>query len=181
MNGTTSYESRDRAVFPTSGTGLQGGVEVVLGDIEAIRARAQWNQLVRLHPRHVLSFAGRVSAVWPFGGTKTEGLARFERLFLGTENDLRGFAIRGVGPREGDVVVGGDRLAYGTAEYQFIVHPRLRAVGFFDIGNVWATDFEGVELPDLRYDAGVEIQLLAPIWNISDPRGPRLEPRPGLG
>ena len=57
-------------------------------------------------------------------------------------------------------------MAYGTAEDQFIVHPRLRAVGFFDIGNVWATDFEGVELPDLRYDAGVEIQLLAPIWNI---------------
>jgi outer membrane protein insertion porin family len=163
---TLAYDGRNQPVFPIRGTGAQLGVELVTGDVEAMRARAQIAQLVQLSARHVLSFSGRVEAVWPFGETNLDGLPRFERLFLGTENDMRGFAIRGVGPRDADVTVGGDRLAYGAAEYQFVAHPRLRLVGFFDIGNVWATDFEGLSLPDLRYDAGAEIQLLTPVWNL---------------
>jgi hypothetical protein len=35
-----------------------------------------------------------------------------------------------------------------------------------DAGNVYATDFEGLDLPGLRYDAGGEIQILAPIANV---------------
>lgn len=161
-----AYNSRNQPVFPTRGTGAQMGVELATGDVEALHARAQANKLVGLSRRHLLSFSARAAAVWPFGKTETEGLPRFERLFLGNENDLRAFAIRGVGPRDAEVVVGGDRLLYGTAEYQFIPHPRLRLVGFFDIGNVWATDFEGLTLPDIRYDAGAEVQFLTPIWNL---------------
>ena len=163
---TVAYNGRKQPVFPTRGTGAQMGVELVTGDIEAVRARAQLSQLVRLSRRHLLAFSGRVEAVWPFGKTEVDGLPRFERLFLGSENDLRGFAIRGVGPRDADVVGGGDRLVYGTAEYQFVAHPRLRLVGFFDVGNVYGTDFDGLPLPDLRYDAGAEIQFLTPVWNL---------------
>ena len=39
-------------------------------------------------------------------------------------------------------------------------------IGFFDAGNVYATDFTGDALPALRYDAGAELQFLAPIWNV---------------
>ena len=171
-SATLAFESRDRQVFPTRGTGLSLSVELVTGDVEATHARAQLTELVRLggSRRHVLALSGRVEAVWSFGATEIGGLPRFERLFLGTENDMRGFAIRGVGPRDADIdidiVVGGDRLVFASAEYQFAPHPRVRLVGFFDLGNVYATDFEGVETPKLRYDAGAELQLLAPIWNI---------------
>ena len=163
---TVAYDSRNQPVFPTRGTGAQMGVELVTGDVEAVRARAQLSQLVRLSRRHLLAFSARADAVLPFGKTVVDGLPRFERLFLGSENDLRGFAIRGVGPRDADVVVGGDRLVYAGAEYRFVAHPRLRLVGFFDLGNVYATDFDGLPLPELRYDAGAEIQFLTPIWNL---------------
>lgn len=163
---TVAYDSRNQPVFPTRGTGAQMGIELVTGDVEAVRARVQLSQLVRLSRRHLLAFSARADAVLPFGKTVTEGLPRFERLFLGSENDLRGFAIRGVGPRDADVVVGGDRLVYASAEYRFVAHPRLRLVGFFDLGNVYATDFDGLPLPNLRYDAGAEIQFLTPVWNI---------------
>ena len=163
---TVAYDSRNQPVFPTRGTGAQMGVELVTGDVEAVRARAQLSQLVRLSRRHLLAFSTRADAVLPFGKTVVDGLPRFERLFLGSENDLRGFAIRGVGPRDADVVVGGDRLVYAGAEYRFVAHPRLRLVGFFDLGNVYATDFDGLPLPELRYDAGAEIQFLTPIWNL---------------
>ena len=167
-SATLAFESRDRQVFPTRGTGLSLGVELVTGDVEATHARAQLTELVRLggSRRHVLVLSGRVEAVWSFGATVADGLPRFERLFLGTENDMRGFAIRGVGPRDANIVVGGDRLVFASAEYQFAPHPRVRLVGFFDMGNVYATDFEGLETPKLRYDAGAELQFLAPIWNI---------------
>lgn len=165
-NVTLAFENRNQPVFPTRGTGMQLGAEVVAGDAELTRARAQVSQLVSLSRRHVLTFAARAEAVWPFGKSDVDGLPRFERLFLGSENDLRGFAIRGVGPRDANNVVGGDRLAYGSAEYQFVAHPRVRLVGFFDVGNVWARDFDGESLPNVRYDAGAEIQFLLPVWNL---------------
>ena len=167
-SATLAFESRDRQVFPTRGTGLSIGVELVTGDVEATHARAQLTQFVRLggSRRHVLALSGRIEAVWSFGATVADGLPRFERLFLGTENDMRGFAIRGVGPRDVNIVIGGDRLVFASAEYQFAPHPRVRLAGFFDMGNVYATDFDGLEMPKLRYDAGAELQLLAPIWNI---------------
>ena len=173
-SATLAFESRGRQVFPTRGTGLSVGVELVTGDVEATHARAQLTQLVRLggSRRHLLALSGRVEAVWSFGATVAAGLPRFERLFLGNENDMRGFAIRGVGPRDknansnGNISVGGDRLVFASAEYQFAPHPRVRLAGFFDIGNVYATDFKGLETPKLRYDAGAELQFLAPIWNI---------------
>ena len=167
-SATLAFESRDRQVFPTRGTGLSIGVELITGDVEATHARAQLTELVRLggSRRHVLALSGRVEAVWSFSATVADGLPRFERLFLGTENDMRGFAIRGVGPRDVNIVVGGDRLVFASAEYQFAPHPRVRLAGFFDMGNVYATDFDGLEMPKLRYDAGAELQLLAPIWNI---------------
>jgi len=165
---TLAHEGRDRPIFATRGIAAQFGVELVTGDVEATKARAQLTAVLPLSRdrRHLLGLTGRAEAVWAFGDTTNEGLPRFERLFLGSENDLRGFAIRGVGPRENDVVVGGDRLVFATAEYQFVAHPRLRLVGFFDLGNVSATDFDGLPLPDLRYDAGGEIQFLTPIWNL---------------
>jgi len=169
-SATLALESRDRQVFPTRGTGLSLGVELVTGDVEATHARAQLTEIVRLggSRRHLLVLSGRVEAVWSFGATVADGLPRFERLFLGTENDMRGFDIRGVGPRDqnANIVIGGDRLVFASAEYQFAPHPRVRLAGFFDLGNVYATDFEGLETPKLRYDAGAELQLLAPIWNI---------------
>ena len=154
-SATLAFESRDRQVFPTRGTGLSIGVELVTGDVEATHARAQLTELVRLggSRRHVLALSGRVEAVWSFGATVADGLPRFERLFLGTENDMRGFAIRGVGPRDVNIVVGGDRLVFASGEYQFAPHPRVRLAGFFDMGNVYATDFDGLEMPKLRYDA----------------------------
>ena len=152
------------------------------GDVETTRVRAQLSQLVRLggSRRHLVALSGRVEAVWPFGATDVDGLPRFERLFLGTENDMRGFAIRGVGPRDADIVVGGDRLVFAAAEYQYEMHPRVRLVGFFDLGNVYATDFDGLEMPTLRYDAGAEAQFLAPDLEPPLSRGLRIQPRPRL-
>lgn len=163
-----AIERRDRSVFATRGLAADAAYEWVEGDVslQRLRARASLFVPLDLERRHLLTFSGQAEALWPYGPTVETGIPRFERLFLGSENDLRGFSIRGVGPREGDVVVGGDRLVQGSFEYVFGLGSRLRLAGFFDVGNVYATDFEGLDLPGLRYDAGAEAQILAPIANV---------------
>ncbi len=166
-NVTLAYEGRDRTIFPTRGAGLKLSYELVTGDVSAHR-RARLESFIPLDTRrrHLIGLAGRAEAVGSFGGTSSDGLPRFERLFLGGENDLRGFAVRSVGPHGGGVAIGGDRLLLGSAEYHFAVLDRWRFVGFFDLGNVYATDFDGGELPALRYDTGLETQILVPGLNL---------------
>jgi outer membrane protein assembly factor BamA len=161
-------DGRDRPVLTTRGFSAETTFEWVTGDVCLRRLRGSGSLHVPLDEerRHLVVLSGEAEALWPFGATAETGTPRFERLFLGSENDLRGFPIRGVGPREGEVVVSGDRLIRASFEYAFTLPPRARLVGFFDLGNVYATDFEGAELPALRYDAGAEVQLLAPIANV---------------
>jgi outer membrane protein assembly factor BamA len=139
------------------------------GDVSLFKLRARGQQVIPLDGssrRHLITLGGRAESVWPFGKTEEEGLPRFERLFLGSEDDMRGFAIREVGPKTADgVPIGGDRLVYASLEYQYVVSPRARLAGFFDLGNIYATDLPDSELPTLRYDAGGELRFLAPILN----------------
>ena len=163
-----AIEGRDRSVFPTRGLAADAAYDWVEGDVNLQRLRGRASLYVPLdrERRHLVTFSGQAEALWPHGSTAETGIPRFERLFLGSENDLRGFSIRGVGPREDGVVVGGDRLVQGSFEYVLALGSRLRLVTFFDLGNVYATDFEGLDLPRLRYDAGGEAQILAPIANL---------------
>jgi outer membrane protein insertion porin family len=162
------HDARDRAVFPSRGRRLAIGYQVVLGDVEVQKVRVEGTALLPLDSegRHVVTLSGRAESLWSYGESVDSGVPRFERYFLGSENDLRGFPIRGVGPRSGANVVGGDRLAFGSVEYRFSPVSRLGLAGFFDAGNVFATDFEGDPIPDWRYDAGAEAQILVPVANL---------------
>lgn len=167
------FEGRDRQVFPTDGGRLFVDSELVGGflggDLDFGRAEARVSRYLPLgeEQRHLFRVAGRVEAVWPFGATEEQGLPRSERLFLGSENDLRGFEIRSIGPRDDEgVVVGGDRLVYGSVEYHYAATEGFRLVGFFDVGNVYSSDPIGPELPALRYDLGAELQLAVPVVGV---------------
>jgi outer membrane protein assembly complex protein YaeT len=173
VNFDFGYEGRNQPVFPTRGTQWFVGTEVVGGplggdvDLTRLRGRAQAILPLGSRRRHLISFRGRAESIWSFGVTAEEGLPRFERLFLGSEVDMRGFPIREVGPKTPEgVPIGGDRLVYASAEYEFVASQRIRFVSFFDVGNVYATDLPETDLPVLRYDAGAEIRLLAPFLNL---------------
>ena len=167
------YDSRNRPVFPTQGfhgllrTEAVGGL--LGGDVSLTKLRAQTQYVIPLDGsshRHLISLRGQAESVWSFGPTVDEGLPRFERLFLGSEDDLRGFPIREVGPKTPEgVPIGGDRAVFASAEYQFVTSPRTRLVSFFDLGNVYATDLPDQGLPTLRFDAGAEFRMLAPLLN----------------
>lgn len=168
------YDGRNQSIFPTRGfhallrAEAVGGV--LGGDVSLAKLSAQTQYVIPLDGsshRHLISLRGRAESVLPFGKTVDDGLPRFERLFLGSEDDLRGFPIREVGPKTPEgVPIGGDRAVFASAEYQFVTSPRTRLVGFFDLGNVYATDLPDQGLPTLRFDAGAEFRILAPILNL---------------
>ncbi len=174
VNFDFGYEGRNQAIFPTRGTQWFAGTEVVGGplggDVDLIRLRGRAHTIIPLdgsRRRNLISLRGRAESVWSFGVTEDNGLPRFERLFLGSEGDMRAFPIREVGPKTPEgVPIGGDQLVYASAEYEFVASPRIRLVGFFDLGNVYATDLPDGDLPTLRYDAGAELRILAPFLNL---------------
>src|SRR3989338_8725642 len=66
----------------------------------------------------------------------------FERYFAGGSN-LRGFSLRGVGPRDAaGNPIGGNSIVLGSAEYSFpLYRDVIRGAVFYDTGNVEEDDF----------------------------------------
>jgi outer membrane protein assembly complex protein YaeT len=82
----------------------------------------------------------------------------FERFYAGGIGSVRGFAFRGISPRDGlrGNKVGGDFMLLGGAEYSFPLYARvIRGVFFSDMGTVE----ESFGLSSWRVSAGVGVRL----------------------
>jgi translocation and assembly module TamA len=101
------------------------------------------------------------------------------RFFAGGDNSIRGFNFESLGPvdENGDVI-GGDRIAVGSIEYEVPFSPRWSGAVFIDSGNAFTgSDF------DARTGAGVGIRWRSPLgpirfdiaWPVNDiEESPRL-------
>ena len=122
----------------------------------------------------VFSTGGRIG--WGMGeeGHSGKEIPLFERFFPGGINSLRGFRARTLGPREpvfdsaNQIVdttpVGGSSQLIVNNEVIFPIVESigLRGVVFFDSGNAF-TEPQGLDVGDLRYDAGWGVRWLSPI------------------
>jgi outer membrane protein insertion porin family len=84
----------------------------------------------------------------------------FERFYAGGFQTFRGFAFRGVSPRELSVRVGGEWMAIGTVEYMvpLVASDMVQAVVFSDFGTVE----EDVSFDDFRVTAGFGLRVTVP-------------------
>jgi outer membrane protein insertion porin family len=90
----------------------------------------------------------------------------FERLYAGGLGTIRGFSIRGIGPRDSnddDVAIGGKFRALAGAEYSMPLwslseEVDLRAVMFADSGTVGSSE----DMDDWRLSLGAGFRLLDP-------------------
>lgn len=139
------HDTRDSPFLPTEGHYWDFSFEQVLGDFTYARGIVEARQyfLVYQRPdrsgRHTLSLRGQLG----FSGSDTP---IYDHFFAGGFSTLRGFDFRGASPRVGNVVVGGEFLALGSAEYLFplTADEMLRGVVFTDFGTVEE---------DVRFDA----------------------------
>ena len=103
--------------------------------------------------RHVLSLSGQVG--WTDADTPI-----FERYYAGGFQTFRGFAFRGVSPRQLDVRVGGRWLVLGTVEYMLplLANESIQGVVFTDYGTVE----NDVAFDEFRVTAGAGFRITIP-------------------
>jgi outer membrane protein insertion porin family len=97
------------------------------------------------------------------------GIPFYERFFLGGENQIRGYDIRTVGPRDPlGRFIGGNKMMLYNVEYYIPLAGPLRAVLYFDAGQAYAenTDWSFSMFKDLRTSTGVEMRFFVPVLNV---------------
>jgi outer membrane protein insertion porin family len=137
---TLVRDRTDNRFIPTAGDRLRFSYEqagVFGGDYTfgKFTGGYTWHKTVgidRLNRKSVLSLRGEVGAI--VGDAPV-----FERFYAGGIGSIRGFAFRGVGPRDGldDNNVGGDYLVLLGANYTYpLIGESIRGVLFLDTGMV---------------------------------------------
>jgi outer membrane protein insertion porin family len=97
------------------------------------------------------------------------GIPFYERFFLGGENQIRGYDIRTVGPRDSlGRFVGGNKMMLYNLEYYIPLAGPLRMVLFFDAGQAYAenTEWSLSMFKDLRTSTGAEMRFFVPVLNV---------------
>jgi len=100
---TFAYDDRDNRLRPTRGQAfsLSQDFAGLGGSVKYVRTRVNGSKHYNLGSRFILNISAEGGYIYPFGGrpTPTSDKVRLtDRFFLG-EPQLRGFDIRGVGPR----------------------------------------------------------------------------------
>ena len=128
----------NQPIFPTAGSrysatyslaGIGGNTDYYSTELDAI-----WYHTFTA--RTSLGLHGQAQYIRPYGRTTT--LPIFEKYFMGGEYSVRGFDIRSIGPRDAasGLVTGGNKTLLFNAEYSINVGGPVRAILFYDAGQV---------------------------------------------
>ena len=132
-----AHDTRDNAFLATEGHLISFGFEEVVGTFQYPRGDIDLRRFFTLSQRpdgsgrQVLSLVTRLSLT----GDDTP---IYDTYYGGGFSTIRGFAFRGVSPRDQGVPVGGDAMFLASAEYMFPItaDDMLRGVVFCDTGTV---------------------------------------------
>lgn len=168
------YQDFDSVLLPSKGFEVGGRYELLTLDAWGQRAVVAGSWLTPLHEddrgrKHLFNLRGSVGVAQGFSGE----LPFFERLQGGGSSGdfpLRGFELRGIGPEDEDVHLGG-AFAYSTSfEYSFPLYSTyeplvdqeieyVRGIAFVDIGSVEDSVAGLFGQPRASIGAGVRVRL----------------------
>jgi outer membrane protein insertion porin family len=172
-------DSRDRAIFPTT-----GGVQRVFGEVTLPGSDLEYWKIGYTHRRYfplstTFTVALNLDIGYGEGYGKTSELPFYEHFYAGGVGTVRGFELYSLGPRDsnGDAY-GGNLRTVANVELLFPMPGRafadsVRLAAFLDAGNVFLTSEGGIpassgcctngfDAGDLRYSAGVGATWLSP-------------------
>jgi translocation and assembly module TamA len=145
---------------------LEGGNQHLGSDIDLLRMTAEWRHIATPWPRHRLVSRAEVGAVETTDGERAN-LAPSLSFFAGGSQSIRGYAYQSLGAEETVVqpdgstrrlVVGGDRLAIASVEYQYYFTDTWRGALYVDGGDAFD---EGNF--DAKVGAGFGIHYITPV------------------
>ena len=167
LTGSWARDSRNRRIFPDSGSFTRTGAEVSVpgGDLTFYKLTARHQHFFSLYKEYVLMLNGEIGYGDGYGDTDT--LPLIDNFFAGGIRSVRGFETNTLGPRDSrGEPLGGSVKLEGNAE---IILPvpfapetkSVRLTGFFDVGNVYGPN-EDISLGTLRYSTGIGATWLSP-------------------
>ena len=182
------HNTVDNPIFPTSGKRYTASIELAGagGNTNFFKPLLEgvwyWKQTNRL----TLGTRAQYQYIHQFSGL--EELPIFEKLYLGGEYSVRGFDIRSIGPQSANgVVVGGNKSLLFNVEEMISIAGPVRAILFYDAGEVQPGTELGRPLPftpdgaffgnalipgknfnwsDFKTSTGVEIRFFMPVLNV---------------
>jgi outer membrane protein insertion porin family len=173
LSSAFSYDTRNSALFPTKGVlqQIRGEIAAPVGDLEFWKIDYDSRIFIPLYKEYVLLFKTQVGYGDSYGDTFE--LPFFENFFAGGPRTVRGYEEMSLGPKDffGDSL-GGNLSIVGNAELilpiPFIKEFKsVRLTAFYDIGNVYDTTFEDVEVDALRMSTGISGIWLSPFGMLS--------------
>ncbi len=178
VTGALTWDTRDSLFLTRKGelielTGFIAGGPLG-GDVQDYGISLEASKYFSLPWDLIFLLKGELSVVDGWGGDQNSddddsygnGVPIFDRLYLGGANNMRGFNFREVGPVDVDEnPIGGNSLAYLTAELTFPIITRVRGAVFGDMGfvNSGAYDFG---TSNVNADIGFGLRLDLPIGPI---------------
>ena len=132
------FNTINQPIFPSQGKRLTAAIDLAgIGgntDYWSTNLEAIW--YIQFTPKTSLGMRAQGQYIRPYGRTST--LPIFEKFFMGGEYSVRGFDIRSIGPRDASsgLVTGGNKTLLFNAEYSVNVGGPVRALAFFDAGQV---------------------------------------------
>jgi outer membrane protein insertion porin family len=172
-----SWNTVNDPYFPSAGVRYTGTLGLAGGPLGGTLnyMRPNLEAIVYLPHTSRTSLGLRAEAAWifPYGQTADinpetgrNDLPFYQRYFLGGENQIRGYNIRSVGPRdENGFLKGGNKFVLFNAEYYINVGGPLRFLLFFDAGQTFAEE-QSINFKDLRTSTGAELRFIMPVLNV---------------
>jgi outer membrane protein insertion porin family len=164
-----SSDSRDSSLFPSRGSTQKLFAEMTLpgSDLEYYRIGYSHKKYFPLSESLTLSLKGDIGYGDGYGDTKK--LPFFKNYFGGGVKTVRGYKDYSLGPRDSnDDPLGGNMKLFGSVDVSFpdplgLAPESVRMGAFIDVGNVYDTDDDSVDIGDLRYSTGVSLKWLSPM------------------
>jgi outer membrane protein insertion porin family len=184
LNTGWSYDTRNRALFASSGARHSFGASVTVpgSDVEFFYLNYRYNQYIPLNRYFTFAFNGNLGYGEAIGDTTS--LPPYKNFYAGGPNTVRGYKENSLGPLDTlNNPYGGNLLVVGQAELVLPIpvswQSRSRFVLFYDIGNTFSTedvpffnsdlsqqlpsDYYRFSFDDLRQSYGIAAEWLAPL------------------
>ncbi|MFB2537822.1 MULTISPECIES: autotransporter assembly complex family protein [unclassified Acinetobacter] len=153
------------AVNPTQGFRqfyrIEAGSKKLLTETDLALLNAGWRFVYSTGEAAKHQFVGRADLGYIF--TKDFNEVPYNlRYFAGGDQSLRGYDYKSLSPDEDGILLGGQTLATGGLEYNYMFRPGWRAAVFTDVGNAYDKSFSN----KTKYGVGAGIRWASPIGPI---------------
>lgn len=162
---SSSYDSRDSFSFPTKGMYTYGLVrffdEIKGNEAHFVKFAWQFEYDLGFLKRFVLSSALRTSHIQTIGNNVS--VPANERLYMGGDDTVRGFAYQSLGPTNAAGQAIGSLTRWITNfELRMLIWKRLSLAGFYDMGSL-TPNYSDTTLNSIRNSAGMGVRYNTPV------------------